>query len=65
MKCIVIYYSWTGNTKQIASAIHSGIKEIFDECDIYLHEEVDINKLREYDLIGLVPLCRVLGSLLL
>ncbi len=53
MKCIVIYYSWTGNTKQIASAIHSGIKEIFDECDIISMKEVDINKLREYDLIGL------------
>jgi flavodoxin len=34
MKSIVIYYSWTGNTKQIAEAIYSGMKELSEECDI-------------------------------
>ncbi len=53
MKSIVIYHSWTGNTKQIAEAIRSGIKEIFDECDITPMKDVDVNKLKEYDLIGL------------
>ena len=53
MKSIVIYYTWTGNTKQITEAIHSGMKEISDECDIARLEEVDIRELRNYELIGL------------
>ncbi len=53
MKSIVIYHSWTGNTKQIAEAIHSGIKEIFNECEIASLKEVDVEKLTDYDLIGL------------
>ncbi len=53
MKSVVIYNSWTGNTKQIAAAIQSGIKEIFGECEIAPMKDVDIKKLKEYDLIGL------------
>jgi flavodoxin/Pyruvate/2-oxoacid:ferredoxin oxidoreductase delta subunit len=53
MKCIVIYHSWTGNTKQIAEAIQSGIKEIFKECEIASLAEVDVEKLTDYDLIGM------------
>lgn len=53
MKSIVIYHSWTGNTKQIAEEIHSGIKEIFNECEIASLKEVDVKKLTDYDLIGL------------
>ena len=53
MKSIVIYYSWTGNTKQIAEAIQEGMKEISDECDIAPLREVDVGKLTNYDLIGL------------
>ena len=53
MKSIVIYYSWTGNTKQIAEAIHTGMSKIFNNCEIARLEEVDVEKLMEYDLIGL------------
>ncbi|MFC1840881.1 flavodoxin family protein [Thermodesulfobacteriota bacterium] len=53
MKSIVIYHSWTGNTKQIAGAIQSGIREIFDECEIAPLGEVGVEKLKNYDLIGL------------
>ena len=53
MKSIVIYHSWTGNTKQIAEAIGSGMKEIFDECEIVPLGEMDVEKLTDYDLIGL------------
>jgi flavodoxin/Pyruvate/2-oxoacid:ferredoxin oxidoreductase delta subunit len=53
MRSIIIYHSWTGNTKQIAEAIQSGIKEIFNECDIAPMKDMDINRLKEYDLIGL------------
>ncbi|MGD9159626.1 MAG: flavodoxin family protein [Desulfobacteraceae bacterium] len=53
MKSIVIYHSWTGNTKQIAEAIHLGIRDIFNECEIVSMKEVDVEKLTDYDLIGL------------
>ena len=53
MKSIVIYYSWTGNTKQIAEAIYSGMKELSEECDIARLGEMDAGKLTGYDLIGL------------
>ncbi len=53
MKSIVIYHSWTGNTKQIAEAIQSGIMEIFGECDIVPMMDADMKKLTDYDLIGL------------
>ncbi len=53
MKSIVIYHSWTGNTKQIAGAIQSGIREIFGECEIAPMMDVDIEKLTDFDLIGL------------
>jgi flavodoxin/ferredoxin len=53
MRNIIIYHSWTGNTKQVAYAIHSGIKEIFHQSDITPMKDVDINKLKEYDLIGI------------
>ncbi|MBN1831648.1 MAG: hypothetical protein JW896_06000 [Deltaproteobacteria bacterium] len=53
MKSIVIYYSWTGNTKQIAEAIHAGMRETFNDCEIIRLEEVDAERLGDYDLIGL------------
>ena len=53
MKSIVIYHSWTGNTKQIAEAIYSGMKEISDECDIARMQDVNVDDLPYYDLIGL------------
>ena len=53
MKSIVIYHSWTGNTKQIAEAIQSGVAEINDDCDIAAMGEVNVGKLTDYELIGL------------
>jgi flavodoxin/Pyruvate/2-oxoacid:ferredoxin oxidoreductase delta subunit len=53
MKSIVIYYSWTGNTKRIAEAIHSGMRQLDEQCDIVPLREVDTRELINYDLIGL------------
>jgi len=53
MKSIVIYHSWTGNTKQIAEAIHSGMSELSEKSDIVRLEEVDYHILLDYELIGL------------
>ena len=53
MKSIVIYFSQTGNTHQIAGAIQAGISEFNGECDIARIEDVGIKDLQKYDLIGL------------
>ena len=53
MKSIVIYYSMTGNTKRIAEAIHSGMSQLSEKCDITPLNEVDTRELLNYDLIGL------------
>jgi len=53
MKSIVIYYSQTGNTKQIAEAIHSGMSQVTEKCEIAPLSEVDTRELLNYDLIGL------------
>ena len=53
MKSIVIYYSLTGNTKQIAEAIHTGISKTDEKCEIARLEEVDFQKLQNYHLIGI------------
>jgi len=53
MKSIVIYYSQTGNTKKIAEAIHAGMSELSEECDIARLQDVNAEGLTRYDLIGL------------
>ncbi len=53
MKSVVIYHSWTGNTKQIAEAIQSGIREIFYHCKSASMMDVDIEKLTDFDVICL------------
>jgi len=53
MKGIVIYYSQTGNTKKIAQAIHVGIKQVIQACDIASLKEISKRDLIEYNLIGI------------
>lgn len=53
MKCIVIYFSQTGNTEKIAKAIQTGVKQITGHCDILPIKEANPRRLYEYDLIGL------------
>jgi len=50
MKSIVIYYSMTGNTKIIATAIQQGIGP---DCSLVSLENVDIHSLFNYELIGI------------
>lgn len=53
MKSIIIYYSQTGNTKQIAQAIQAGVGELSEQSDIARLQDVDTDDLAKYDLIGL------------
>jgi len=53
MRSIIIYFSLTGNTKKVAQAIHRGMSRLGEQCDIATGKEVDIQRLTNYDLIGL------------
>ncbi len=53
MKSIVICHSITGNTKKIAEAIHAGMSQAGEPCDIARLQDVRTDDLRDYDLIGL------------
>jgi ferredoxin/flavodoxin len=50
MRSIVIYYSMTGNTKRIATAIQQGIGP---ECKLVSMDSINGRDLLDYDLIGI------------
>jgi flavorubredoxin len=52
-KAIVIYDTQFGNTEKIAKALASGIKEQGVQVDCVKVDEVDVNKLAEYDLLAI------------
>jgi Fe-S-cluster-containing hydrogenase component 2 len=53
MKAIVIYYSQTGNTRAIATAIREGLAEEGVECKLAALRDVSNADLRNYEIIGL------------
>jgi flavodoxin/formate hydrogenlyase subunit 6/NADH:ubiquinone oxidoreductase subunit I len=53
MKGIVVYYSGTGNTAKIARAIHKGMKDAMEVCDITSLKEANPKDLVDYDVIGI------------
>jgi flavodoxin len=53
MNSLVIYFSQTGNTQKVATAIQSGIKSATGQCDIVKLKEANVANLSRYDLIGL------------
>jgi flavodoxin/NAD-dependent dihydropyrimidine dehydrogenase PreA subunit len=53
MKCVVVYFSQTGNTEKIALAIQSGVKQITGNCELITLKEANPKHLFTYDLIGL------------
>lgn len=53
MKCVVIYFSQTGNTEKIARAIQTGIMSITGHCDLVPIKDANPKRLYDYDLIGL------------
>ena len=53
MKCIIVYFSQTGNTEKVARAIHTGIKQAAGYCDIIKIKDANPRLLFQYDLIGI------------
>ncbi len=51
MKSIIIYFSLTGNTKKVAHAIHNGMNQTMERCDITTLKKTNIARLVDYDLI--------------
>jgi flavodoxin/Fe-S-cluster-containing hydrogenase component 2 len=52
LKCMIIYFSLTGNTEKIARAIQKGILQAAGNCDLIPMKDADPYKLQNYDLIG-------------
>lgn len=53
MKCLLVYFSITGNTKKIAYAIHKGMTQAAEQCDIVRLKDMHGKDFKDYDLIGL------------
>jgi flavodoxin len=53
MKCLIIYFSLTGNTQKVAHAIHNGMNQSMTRCDIMTLKKADISRLSDYDLIAI------------
>lgn len=53
MKCVIIYFSLTGNTEKVALAIQKGVKQAAGHCDIIPIKDANPRRLSQYDLIGL------------
>ncbi len=60
-KAIVAYDTMYGNTEKIAKALAMGMKEQGVEVDCLKVQEIDINKLTEYDLIAIGGPTRMFG----
>lgn len=52
LRCVIIYYSLTGNTEKIARGIQKGVVQAAGNCDMIPFKEANPYKLEEYDLIG-------------
>ena len=53
MKCVVIYFSQTGNTEKIAKEVKKGVASAAGNCDLVKIKDANPRQLYHYDLIGL------------
>jgi formate hydrogenlyase subunit 6/NADH:ubiquinone oxidoreductase subunit I len=53
MRTLIVYFSQTGNTENIARAIQSGVQQIAGHCDISAINDANPKRLYHYDLVGL------------
>ena len=52
MRCLIVYFSQTGNTQRIAQAVQKGVKSATGHCDIFAIKDANPRRLHDYDLIG-------------
>lgn len=52
-KGAIVYLSYTGNTRDIARAIHKSMESVLSICDIYKLRETEPAALSGYDVIGI------------
>lgn len=52
MKCVIIYFSQTGNTEKIAKAVCKGVEQAAGTCDFLKLKDANPRRLSGYDLIG-------------
>jgi ferredoxin/flavodoxin len=52
LKGIVVYYSATGNTAQVANAIYKGMKSVIT-CDVVPITKMDPKKMAKYDVVAI------------
>ncbi|MFW9853768.1 MAG: flavodoxin family protein [Candidatus Thorarchaeota archaeon] len=52
-RALVLYHSLFGNTKDIAHSLARGIQETGIETDCMRTDEIDINKISEYDFLAI------------
>jgi ferredoxin len=53
MRCLIIYFSQSGNTRKMARSIEKGILPLADECVLSRVDKVKPDGLLQYDLIGI------------
>jgi flavodoxin len=53
MKCCIVYFGQTGNTKRVAERVQAGVVEAAGNCDPLELRYTDPKQLYKYDLIGL------------
>jgi ferredoxin len=53
MKCAVVYFSQTGNTKKMALAIAQGLEAAGAKCDLLRLADADPTRMGEYDMVGI------------
>ena len=53
MRCLVIFFSQSGNTERIAQAVREGVEAAAGNCEILRVKEANPRRLRDYDLLGI------------
>jgi flavodoxin/Fe-S-cluster-containing hydrogenase component 2 len=53
MKCVIVYFTQTGNTEKVAYAVQKGVEKASCQCDLIKIKDANPRRLYEYDLIGL------------
>ena len=59
-KIAVVFWSGTGNTKEMANAVFNGVKSVTDDVDLFQVDEFSVDKMSAYD--GFLFGCPAMGD---